>query len=110
VRTPLENQVRPSIKYQQTRFYESFACVTTINHEAYRSWPHGCKDRGLTEAECNDIKNDPDDNVNHESLQEQNRRDCYDEGFEDGKNNNSVRNNNNNRLADICTYIVLLFN
>lgn len=26
-----------------------------------RSWPFGCKDRGLTEGECSDIKNDPDD-------------------------------------------------
>ena len=54
-----------------------------------RSWPYGCKDRGLTEGECNDIKNNPDDNVNHESLQEQNRRDCYDDGYEDGRNSNS---------------------
>src|SRR5919106_1272276 len=38
-----------------------------------RSWSYGCSDRGLTEDECNAIKNDPDDNVKHESLQKQNR-------------------------------------
>jgi len=54
-----------------------------------RSWPYGCKDRGLTDSECNEIKNNPDDDVDHESLQERNRSDCYDDGFEDGKISNS---------------------
>ena len=47
------------------------------------SWKYGCIDSGLTDADCNDIKYDPDKNVNHESLQEENRRNCYDNGFED---------------------------
>ena len=60
-----------------------------IPNQYNRSWAYGCIDLGLTEGECNDIMNDPDDNVNHESLQEQNRRNCYDDGFEDGKISNS---------------------
>ena len=65
------------------------------------SWPHGCKDRGLTEVECNDIRNDPDDiDVNHESLQEQNRRDCYDGGFEDGKISNSFNKDRDSACSE----------
>jgi hypothetical protein len=53
-----------------------------------RSWPYGCIDSGLTELECNNVKNNSDNaNINHESLQEENRRNCYDDGYEDGKNN-----------------------
>jgi len=65
-----------------------------------RSWPYGCKDRGLTDSECNEIKNNPDDNVDHESLQEQNRRDCYDEGFEDGKNSNSFNKDRDSACSE----------
>jgi hypothetical protein len=55
---------------------------------------------GLTEGECNDIKSDPDDNVNHESLQEQNRRNCYDDGFEEGKNSNSFNKNRDSACSE----------
>ena len=65
-----------------------------------RSWPYGCKDRGLTDSEYNDIKNNPGDNVDHESLQEQNRRDCYDEGFEDGNNSNSFNKDRDSACSE----------
>jgi hypothetical protein len=51
------------------------------------SWIWGCKHSGLTENECNDIRDDSNDNLNHASLYEENRRTCYDDGYEDGKNN-----------------------
>jgi hypothetical protein len=64
-------------------------CKDIPGDQYNRSWPYGCKDGGLTEGECNEIKSDPDDNIHHESLQEENRRNCYDDGYEDGKNSNS---------------------
>ena len=48
-------------------------CKDIPGDQYNRSWPYGCKDGGLTEGECNEIKSDPDDNINHESLQEENR-------------------------------------
>jgi hypothetical protein len=50
------------------------------------SWKCGCIDSGLTETECNNIKDHPVDAGNPKSLEE-NRRTCYDDGYEDGKNN-----------------------
>ena len=38
-------------------------CNNILGDQYNRSWPYGCIDSGLTEGECNDIKNDPDDNV-----------------------------------------------
>jgi len=43
------------------------------------SWGYGCIDSGLTEADCNGIKDNPRDIENHEALQEENRRNCYDD-------------------------------
>jgi hypothetical protein len=53
------------------------------------AWMHGCDDAGYMQDECDDFKNNPDDIENHESLQEEDRRACYDDGYEDGKNSNS---------------------
>jgi hypothetical protein len=50
------------------------------------SWKYGCKDAGYMPDECEDFKNNPDD-LDHAALQEENRRGCYDDGFEDGQNN-----------------------
>src|SRR5918995_7063382 len=61
-------------------------CNNIPGDQYNRSWPNDCTDRGLTEQECNSIRDEPDGNANHESLQEQNRRDCYDNGYEDGLN------------------------
>ena len=58
------------------------------NDEYNRSWGYACRDGGFTENECNDFKNNPVD-LNHEPLQEENRRACYDDGYEDGRNSNS---------------------
>lgn len=48
---------------------------------------YGCKDSGLTEQDCDDVKKGNDDLGSHKQLQEENRRNCYDDGFEDGQNN-----------------------
>jgi hypothetical protein len=53
-----------------------------------RSWDNACRDGGYTENECADSINNPVNLGNHEQLQEENRRQCYDDGFEDGKNSN----------------------
>ncbi|HXW12008.1 MAG TPA: hypothetical protein VD694_04540, partial [Nitrososphaeraceae archaeon] len=58
------------------------------NDEYNRSWGYACRDGGFTENECNDFKNNPVD-LDHETLQEENRRACYDDGYEDGRNSNS---------------------
>ena len=58
------------------------------NDEYNRSWGYACRDGGFTENECNNFKNNPV-GLDHETLQEGNRRACYDDGYEDGRNSNS---------------------
>jgi hypothetical protein len=52
------------------------------------SWKYGCRDSGLTKIDCDQIKDNPQV-LEHPALQEENRRNCYDDGYEDGSNNNS---------------------
>jgi hypothetical protein len=73
-------------KYDEDRANE---CANIPGDQYNASWGYGCIDSGLTEADCNDIKDNPQDIENHKQLQEENRRACYDDGYEDGRNNNS---------------------
>jgi hypothetical protein len=73
-------------KYDQDRADE---CADIPGDQYNASWSYGCIDSGLTEADCNDIKDNPQNIENHEALQEENRRACYDDGYEDGRNSNS---------------------
>jgi hypothetical protein len=50
-----------------------------------RSWGFACRDGGHTNQTCDDARNNPTDLADHEQLQEENRRSCYDDGYEDGK-------------------------
>ncbi len=52
-----------------------------------RSWGFACRDGGHTEKECSNALNDPVDLGSHEQLQEENRRNCYNDGYEDGLDN-----------------------
>jgi hypothetical protein len=52
--------------------------------EYNRSWNYACEDGGFVPAECNKFKNNPVSTAS-ESLQEENTRGCYDDGFRDGK-------------------------
>lgn len=63
------------------------------------SWKWGCIDSGLTEPECNGIKNNPED-IDHESLEEENRRNCYDDGFQDGENSNSFNDDRDHACSE----------
>jgi hypothetical protein len=51
------------------------------------SWSYACKDAGYMIDECEDFKINPVNDVNPNSLEEENRRNCYDDGYEDGNNN-----------------------
>lgn len=51
------------------------------------SQEYGCTDSGLTKIDCDNIKDNPVDTGNPKSLKEENRRTCYDDGYEDGGNN-----------------------
>jgi hypothetical protein len=73
-------------KYDKDRADE---CADIPGDQYNASWGYGCIDSGLAEADCNDIKDNPQDIENHEVLQEENRRACYDDGYEDGRNSNS---------------------
>jgi hypothetical protein len=73
-------------KYDKDRADE---CADIPGDQYNASWGYGCIDSGLTEADCNDIKDNPQHIKNHEALQEENRRDCYDDGYKDGRNSNS---------------------
>jgi hypothetical protein len=63
------------------------------------SWKYGCIDSGLTKIDCDQIKDDPQD-LEHEALQEENRRNCYDDGYEDGKNSNSFNNDRDSGCSE----------
>src|ERR671911_405410 len=73
-------------KYDKDRADE---CNDIPGDQYNASWGYGCIDSGLAEADCNDIQDNPQDIENHEALQEENRRACYDDGYEDGMNSNS---------------------
>jgi hypothetical protein len=73
-------------KYDKNRADE---CADIPGDQYNASWGYGCIDSGLTEDNCNDIKDSPQDIENHETLQEENRRGCYDDGYEDGRNSSS---------------------
>lgn len=49
------------------------------------SWKYGCIDSGRTETDCDNIKNNPITG-NPKILKEENRRTCYDDGYDDGNN------------------------
>jgi hypothetical protein len=72
-------------KYDKDRADE---CKESGENNYNGSWKYGCIDSGLTKTDCEQIKDNPED-LEHESLQEENRRQCYDDGFEDGQSNNS---------------------
>jgi hypothetical protein len=67
-------------------------CKVIPGDQYNRSWPYGCKDGRLTEDECNEII--------YQSLQEENRRNCYDDGYEDGKNSNSFNNDRDSGCSE----------
>ena len=66
------------------------------NNEYNRSWGYACRDGGYMPDECESFKNNPS-NLQHQLLQEENRRSCYDNGFEDG--NSSVAFNKDRNSA-----------
>jgi hypothetical protein len=53
-------------KYDKDRADE---CADIPGDQYNASWGYGCIDSGLTEADCNDIKDNPQDIENHEALQ-----------------------------------------
>ena len=71
-------------KYDEDRADE---CIEKANDEYNGSWKWACKDAGYMPDECQDFKNNPTNDINHAALEEQNRRDCYNDGYEDGQNN-----------------------
>lgn len=70
-------------KYDKNRADE---CKENGEDNYNGSWSYACKDAGYMIDECESFKNSPVDTVNPNSLEEENRRTCYDDGYEDGKN------------------------
>lgn len=79
-------------KYDKDRAKE---CNHIPGDQYNASWIYGCEGAGYIEEECNDIKKDSNGDISHESLREENRRDCYDDGYEDGQNNPFDHDRNN---------------
>lgn len=71
-------------KYDKVRADE---CSDIPGDQYNASWEYGCIDSGLTKTDCDNIKDNPVETGNPKSLEEENRRTCYDNGYEDGKNN-----------------------
>jgi hypothetical protein len=70
-------------KYDKNRADE---CTENGDDNYNGSWSYACKDAGYVIDECESFKNNPVDTVNPNSLEE-NRRTCYDNGYEDGGTN-----------------------
>lgn len=68
-------------KYDKNRADE---CKVNGEDNYNGSWGYACKDAGYMIDECESFKNNPVDTVNPNSLEEENRRTCYDDGYEDG--------------------------
>ncbi len=83
-------------KYDENRANE---CKDIPGDQYNASWKYGCIDSGLTKIDCDQIKDDPQD-LEHEALQEENRRKCYDDGFEDGLNDNSFNKNTDSGCSE----------
>jgi hypothetical protein len=71
-------------KYDKNRADE---CKENGEDNYNDSWGYACKDAGYMIDECESFKNNPVDTVNPNSLEEENRRTCYDDGYEDGGTN-----------------------
>lgn len=74
-------------KYNEDRADE---CNDIPGDQYNRSWPHGCKDAGFAQAECNTVREGTSDERNdssNEDLKQANMNKCWDDGFEDGQNN-----------------------
>jgi hypothetical protein len=71
-------------KYDKVRADE---CADIPGNQYNASWNYGCIDSGLTKTDCDIIKDNPVDTGDPKSLEEENRRTCYDDGYEDGKTN-----------------------
>jgi hypothetical protein len=71
-------------KYDKNRADE---CKENGEDNYNYSWSYGCKDAGYMIDECESFKNNPVDTGNPNSLEEENRRNCYDDGYEDGDKN-----------------------
>ena len=69
-------------KYDKDRADE---CNDIPGDQYNASWKYGYIDSGLTKTDCDQIKDDPQDLGSHERLQEENRRACYDDGYDDGR-------------------------
>lgn len=73
-------------KYDKDRAQE---CNDIPGDQYNAGFGYGCIDSGLTKQDCDDIKEGDDDLGSHEQLQEENRRNCYDDGYQDGNDSNS---------------------
>ena len=82
--------------YDQGRADE---CKTPTSDQYNAAWEHACKNAGYMPDECDDFKNNPVD-LEHTGLQEENRRNCYDDGFEDGENNNPFDDDRQNGCTE----------
>lgn len=56
--------------------------------EYNRSWDGACESFPRSEQECTEIMNNPVYIEGHEALQQENKSDCYYDGYEDGKADN----------------------
>ena len=71
-------------KYDKDRANE---CEKIGDDNYNASWKSGCKDAGYMLDECASFKDNPVDVENPKSLEEENRRICYDDGYEAGEKN-----------------------
>jgi hypothetical protein len=53
------------------------------------TWEYGCIDSGQTKQDCDNFKDEPsdDESINVDDLGNENMEACYDDGYEDGRNN-----------------------
>jgi hypothetical protein len=84
--------------------YDSVRARECIEHDDNYNgmWAFGCEESTRTEAECNEIMNNPVEIEDFEALYDENKSDCYYAGIDEGKASN-VSNAYNKVRADGCS-------
>jgi hypothetical protein len=73
-------------KYDEDRANECKELGTETGSDQYNSaWGYACKDAGYIPDECESFKNNPVDIEDHESLEQENAQNCWNDRYEDGK-------------------------
>lgn len=89
-------------KYDSDRASE---CYENGDDEYNESWANACDNAPRTEEECIDIMNNPVEIEDHEALQQENAKNCWNDGYEDS---NADKPYNKDRAKDVLNTVLII--